>query len=140
MLLRSFWLLALTLSTASCADRSSAEDPLRAALSQVPLPDGALPFHRYARYYAKTGRTTVAVVLIVHDLSIRKLVAEECAREGIKGYPCDTPTFGKLGPGEWIWVQRNQLPAMSGGGCTKIRIDYDRVAMKPLRVECNGSY
>jgi hypothetical protein len=84
----------------------------------VQLPPGAKQLKDYARYYAKDGNRVVARYITLVDPA--------------NGY-YDLP----LGQARWVEDHRN-LPAISDGGCSVVKVRYDPAAQRVEQADCNG--
>lgn len=108
----------------------------------VQLPDGAWPLDRYERYYAEDdGR--VLGVYTVHSADHRRQVLNFC--QGLDDAPSPCPSGGQglrlVAAGQSIWLDdQEDLPGMSGGGCSLVTISYLPSERKFERVECNGEH
>jgi hypothetical protein len=118
--MRTFSPVALALFALGC---SSAEDRQSAVTmdrieQQVRLPADALRLHQYARYYALDGERIVGTYITHVDPENKYY---------------DLP----IGRRRWIADSRN-LPGISDGGCSVVKIVYDVPSSKVQQASCNG--
>ncbi|MGN6497048.1 MAG: hypothetical protein ACTHK5_06870 [Tsuneonella sp.] len=134
----------LVFSTAACDDKlNSHRNVIRSIESAVELPEGASSLASYERYYAQKADGIVIGVYTNHDSEHRRGVLRACKGLRDKPYPCptDAADIRLVEAGESVWLDDpTDLPAMSGGGCAQITLQYELASGRFLEVECNGPY
>jgi hypothetical protein len=109
---------------------------------QVRLPEGALRYDEYSRYYAEAGKDRIAAAYVAHDRSFRDFAATGCATVKEKVFPCSGHGKSELAAsGERMWLPRvGDLPIPQGGGCGAVTFLYRPSTNTFSQPECNGSY
>lgn len=133
----------LILLTVACtSDDASNRELVEQIEESIKLPKGALELQSYARYYARKGDTIYASYTVHEDgRREREWVKEECARFGIKSYPCNDANYGIIETGQYTWVgKRDDLPITLDGGCDQVDFEYDVRRKSFAKISCSGSY
>lgn len=107
------------------------------------MPREARPLASYERYYARRSDGIIIGVYTNHDDGHRSEVLKTCANYRESAFPCPVDSEGVrlVEAGESLWLEDPMdLPAMSGGGCGQVTVEYDPSIERFARVECNGPY
>jgi hypothetical protein len=145
MQLARFLLLSLAgISSAGCTkDNDSGQSAIQNIEETIQMPGEAHPLDSYERYYARRPDGMIVGVYTNHDKGHRRDVMKACANFKDAPFPC--PVDGKgirlVQAGESLWLDDPMnLPAMNGGGCAQVTIEYRPSTEQIARVECNGPY
>jgi hypothetical protein len=134
-------LLLVAMLVTAC---TRADDPKQKTMTaiedKIELPSRALSLNDYVRVYAYLNpRVVVAAYYAAgpdgYDLN------EVCFGDGRKEVPCGSHELKqtKLTPGQRLWIDHYEnLPAVDGGGCGYIRVQYDVQTQHIMQAECNG--
>ena len=98
----------------------------------------------YSQYFAKLEGGSVMGVFVIHlpsDHEWREMVRTACERDCMAEYPCDQNDYGVADAGKRKWVpSKFDLPAMAGGGCMLVRIEFDAQLNELSNPKCNGPH
>jgi hypothetical protein len=134
--------ILILLTVACTSDRADNEKLVEQIEQSIKLPESALEIQSYARYYAQKENTVYGSYIVHEDVRRqREAVKDECARFGIKSYPCNNHNYGVIEAGKYTWVgNRDDLPIILDGGCSQVDFEYDVRRNSFAKIACSGSY
>ena len=143
MQLAHFLLLTLaSFSITGCTKNNGADQAaIQTVEATVQMPREARPLASYERYYARRPDGMIIGVYTNHNEGHRSQVLKFCANYRQPPFPCpvDRQSVRLVEAGESLWLKDpRDLPAMSGGGCDQVTVEYDPSIERFARVECNG--
>ena len=144
-------LIALVI-VSGCARMPPVKEKLMNEIERaVVLPKGARSLNSYGRNYAFSGRNKVTAVYLVPspppdpgqgcDVMLANLSSRPCTKQEVaesaasaaRASASETPA----GQRRWF-VNRDDLPVVSDGGCEQVTIEFDTAAHRVIWVACNG--
>ena len=124
-------------------DNGTNQAAIQTIESTVQMPGEARPLSSYERYYTRRPDGTIIGVYTNHDEGHRREVRKTCAKYRESAFPCPVDSEGirLVEAGHSVWLEEPMdLPAMSGGGCGQVTVEYNPSTERFARVECNGPY
>jgi hypothetical protein len=109
---------------------------------KIRIPRPGLPLQNYVRVYAYLNGGVVLGAYYAPGNGGYKLT-EVCFDGHKKIVSCGAHQFKEtqLIPGQRKWIEHYEnLPDVSGGGCSYVRVQYDVASKQITKVACNGPY